>query len=99
MAAFGNDLVPLVECCHWVGEGDLKLLREAEVTGSHFPAVGWSLADNRTALREGYVLVIVFYIVCSIRLPIKYKQEYFNFGSWCLIVSCVLFQKIQYPRQ
>ena len=42
MAAFGNYLVPLVECCHWVGEGDLKLLHEAEVTGSHFPAVGWS---------------------------------------------------------
>ena len=26
MAALGNDLVPLVECCHGVGEGDLKLL-------------------------------------------------------------------------
>ena len=58
MAAFGNDLVPLVECCHWVGEGDLKLLHEAEVTGSHFPAVGWSLADNRPALRKRYILVL-----------------------------------------
>ena len=58
MAAFGNDLVPLVECCHGVGEGDLKLLHEAEVTGSHFPAVGWSLADNRPALRKRYILVL-----------------------------------------
>ena len=35
MAAFGNDLVPLVHCCHGVGEGDLELLHEAEVTGFH----------------------------------------------------------------
>ena len=56
MAAFGNDLVPLVECCHGVGEGDLKL--EAEVAGSHFPDVGWSLADNRPALRKRYILVL-----------------------------------------
>ena len=58
MAAFGNNLVPLVECCHGVGEGDLKLLHEAEVAGSHFPAVGWSLADNRPALRKRYILVL-----------------------------------------
>ena len=58
MAAFGNDLVSLVECCHGVGEGDLKLLHEAEVTGSHFSAVGWSLADNRPALRKRYILVL-----------------------------------------
>ena len=50
MAAFGHDLVHLVECCHRVGEGDLKLLHEAEVTGSHFPAVGLSLAANGPAL-------------------------------------------------
>ena len=43
MAAFGHNLVPLVECCHGVGEGDLKLLLEAEVTGSYFPAVGYML--------------------------------------------------------
>jgi len=58
MAAFGNDLVPLVKCCQGVGEGDLKLLHEAEVTGSHFPAVGWSLAVNRPALRKRYILVL-----------------------------------------
>ena len=56
MAAFGNDLVPLVECCHRVGEGDLELLHEVEVTGSRFPAVGQVLADNR--LRERYIPVL-----------------------------------------
>ena len=58
MATFGNDLVPLVECCHGVGQGDVKLLHEAEVTGSHLPAVGWSLADNRPAPRKRYILVL-----------------------------------------
>ena len=39
MAVFGHDLVPLVQCCNGVGEGDLKLLHGAEVVGSQFPSV------------------------------------------------------------
>ena len=55
MSAFGHDLVSLVQCLHGVGEGDLH---EAEVSGSHFSAVGRGLANNRPALVEGYVLVL-----------------------------------------
>ena len=58
MSAFGHDLVSLVQCHHGVGEGDLELLHEAEVAGSHFAAVGQGLADNRPAPIEWYVLVL-----------------------------------------
>ena len=58
MSAFDHNLVPLVQCLHRVGEGDLELLHEAEVAGSHFPAIGLGLADNRPALIEWYVLVL-----------------------------------------
>ena len=58
MSAFGHDLVSLVQCLHGVSEGDLELLHEAEVAGSHFSAVGRCLANNRPVLVEGYVLVL-----------------------------------------
>ena len=59
MAAFGDDLVPFVQCLIWVCEGDVGLLQEAEVAGSHFPAVGWGLAEYGPMLLVCSLLVFL----------------------------------------
>ena len=70
VSLFGHDLVPLVQCILRVGEGELELLHEAEVAGSHFPAVRWGLIDNGPALIEWYVLykALVLYVYIVILL-------------------------------
>ena len=88
MCAFGHNLVPLVYCLHRVDEGDLELLHEAEVAGSHFPAVGRGLADNRPALIEWYVLVVSSrYIVIDDFCGIIFPQVFTRLCPHCTSTS------------